>query len=62
MQSKYFKLENILKEFNLDELEYIVFKDNRVFDSFLNVGQLEYIEVPKRTSEKKKSTSQLRYN
>ena len=62
MHSLHFNLENILKEFNLDELEYIVFKDNRVFDSFLNVGQLEYIEAHNRAPKKKKSTSQLRHN
>jgi len=62
MHSLHFKLENILKEFSLDELEYIVFKDNRIFDSFLNVAQLEYIEVHNRHPKKKKSSSQFRQN
>lgn len=47
MQTTPYNLEQILKEFSIDELENIVFKDEDDFDSFLTLSEVTPLPFPK---------------
>jgi len=47
MQETTYNLEKILQEFSLDELEYILFKNEDDFDSFLTISEATPMPFPK---------------
>ena len=57
MQTTPYNLENILKEFSIDELENIVFKDEDEFDSFLTLSEVTPMPFPKPVFEKNESVN-----
>lgn len=59
MQTTPYNIEKILKEFSIDELEDIVFKDEDDFDSFLTLSEVTPMPLPKPVFEKNNSQKNL---
>ncbi|MEJ2052483.1 MAG: hypothetical protein P8X42_01070 [Calditrichaceae bacterium] len=55
MQTKTYDLKKILQEFSLDELEYILFKEEEDFDSFLTISEVTPLPFPKPDFTKQKT-------